>query len=35
MEGDKVTDVKLEYPDSFFGQMMEYGKKYAFLPLLN
>lgn len=35
MDGDKVTDVKLEYPDSFFGQMMEYGKKYAFLPVMN
>ena len=35
IEGDKVTDVKLEYPDSFYGQMMEYGKKYAFLPIMN
>jgi hypothetical protein len=35
MTGDKVTDVKLEYPTSFFEQMMEYGKKYAFLPVKN
>ncbi len=35
MEGDKLTDVKLEYPTSFFEQMMEYGKKYSFLPLKN
>jgi dipeptidyl-peptidase-3 len=35
MEGDKVTDVKLEYPDSFYAQMMEYGKKYALLPVIN
>src|SRR5690606_22193008 len=26
MEGDKIVDVKLEVPTSFFEQMMEYGK---------
>ncbi len=35
MEGDKVTDVKVEYPESFFGQMMEYGKNYGYLPIHN
>lgn len=35
MEGDKIVDVKLEYPSSFFDQMMEYGKKYSFLPVKN
>ncbi len=35
MDGEKITDVKVEYPSSFFEQMMEYGKKYAFLPLNN
>lgn len=35
MSGDKVTDVKLEYPDSFYGQMMEYAKKYSLLPAVN
>lgn len=35
MEGDKITGVKVEYPESFFQQMMEYGKKYAFLPVKN
>lgn len=35
MNGDKITDVKIEYPDNFFQQMMEYGKKYAFLPVHN
>jgi dipeptidyl-peptidase-3 len=35
MSGDKVTDVKVEYPTSFFEQMMEFGKKYAFLPVKN
>lgn len=35
MDGDKITDVKIEYPDNFFEQMMEYGKKYSFLPTQN
>ncbi|HEY5392972.1 MAG TPA: hypothetical protein VIJ57_12690, partial [Hanamia sp.] len=35
MNGDKITDVKIEYPINFFEQMMEYGKKYSFLPLRN
>src|SRR5690606_9900342 len=34
-EGDKITDVKIEYPESFFEQMMEYGKNNAFLPVKN
>ena len=35
MDGDKITDVKVEYPQSFFEQMVEYGKKYAYLPVHN
>ena len=35
MDGDKITDVKIEYPTNFFGQMIEYGKNYSFLPLNN
>lgn len=35
MEGDKIADVKIEYPDDFVKQMMEYGKEYSFLPLYN
>lgn len=35
MNGDDITDVKVEYPTSFFQQMLDYGKKYAFLPLHN
>lgn len=31
----KVTDVRVEYPSNFFEQMLEYGKKYAFLPVVN
>jgi dipeptidyl-peptidase-3 len=35
MNGNDITDVKVEYPDNFYQQMMEYGKKYAFLPVVN
>lgn len=35
MENGKIKDVKVEYPESFFKQMMEYGKNYAYLPVLN
>ena len=35
MDGDKITDVKIEYPTSFYEQMMEYAKKYSFLPVKN
>lgn len=35
MDGDKITDVKVEYPDNFFDQMIEYGSKYAFLTVKN
>jgi dipeptidyl-peptidase III len=35
MSGDSITDVKVEYPASFIEQMMEYGKKYAYLPVKN
>jgi dipeptidyl-peptidase-3 len=35
MDGDKVIDVKIEYPSDFVQQMLYYGKKYAFLPAEN
>lgn len=35
MEGDKIKDVKIEYPKSFKEQMMYYGKNYSFLPVNN
>lgn len=35
MKGDKASDVKVEYPTSFFEQMMEYGKKYSYLGVKN
>ena len=35
MDGTNITDVKVEYPASFFDQMMEYARQYSFLPVLN
>ena len=35
MEGDKIADVKVEYPDNFTEQMLEYAEKYSFLPEVN
>jgi dipeptidyl-peptidase-3 len=35
MDGDKIKDVTIEYPKSFFEQMMEYGKNYSYLPIKN
>jgi dipeptidyl-peptidase-3 len=35
MKEGKITDVKVEYPMNFTQQMMEYGKKYSFLPVEN
>ncbi|MGZ5282868.1 MAG: dipeptidyl-peptidase 3 family protein [Bacteroidia bacterium] len=35
MEGDKITDVKVEYPTSFEAQMLEFGRNYSFLPNKN
>lgn len=34
-DGEKITDIKIEYPESFYEQMLEFGKKYAFLPIHN
>ncbi len=30
-ENGEITDVKVEYPDDFKSQMLEYGKEYGFL----
>ena len=35
MDGDKVSSVNVEYPTSFFAQMMEYGKNYSYLGVKN
>jgi dipeptidyl-peptidase-3 len=32
-ENGNITDVVLEYTDDYIGQMMYYGKNYAFLPV--
>lgn len=35
MKDGKIIDVKVEYPMNFTQQMLEYGKKYSFLPAEN
>lgn len=35
MDGEKIVDVKVEYPENFFDQMMEYAKNYSLLPVKN
>lgn len=35
MEGDKIIDVKIEYPKDFTTQMLELGKTYGLLPVIN
>ncbi len=35
MTGTDVTDVKIEYPDNFYQQMLDYGKNYGYLPVVN
>ena len=34
-EAGEITDVKVEYPDDFTAQMLEYAEKYSFLPKYN
>jgi dipeptidyl-peptidase-3 len=31
----EIIDVKVEYPTDFLGQMLEYGRSYSYLPLVN
>ena len=31
----KIKDIKVEYPDNFVEQMMEFGREYATLPVVN
>ena len=35
MQNGKMVDVTLEYPSDFTQQMLDYGKKYNFLPNIN
>jgi dipeptidyl-peptidase III len=34
-QGDTITDVKIEYPDDFMTQMLEYAETHSFLPTYN
>lgn len=34
-ENGEIMDVKIEYPDDFMAQMLEYSEKHSFLPLEN
>ena len=34
-EGGEIVDVKVEYPDNFVLQMLEYADEYSFLPTKN
>jgi dipeptidyl-peptidase-3 len=31
-DGETIVDVKLQHPEDFSAQMLEYAEKYAFLP---
>ena len=35
MENGQIVDIQIEYPTDYVGQMMEYSKKYSFLPSKN
>ncbi len=35
MENDAIVDVRVEYPDHYAGQMLEYSERYSFLPSVN
>ncbi|HVO73396.1 MAG TPA: hypothetical protein VMT35_05200 [Ignavibacteriaceae bacterium] len=34
-DGDKIIDIKIEYPEDFTEQMLYYAKNYSFLPNRN
>jgi dipeptidyl-peptidase-3 len=35
MDGDAITDVRIEYVEDFTAQMLEYAERYSFLPSHN
>lgn len=35
LKGAAIVDVRIEYPTDFMTQMLDYGKRYSFLPNLN
>jgi dipeptidyl-peptidase III len=34
-DGDEIVDVRIEYPDDFAAQMLEYADRYSLLPAWN
>lgn len=34
-EDGEIVDVRIEYPEDFTGQMLEYAERYAYLPAWN
>ncbi len=34
-DSGEISDITIEYPDDFVGQMLEYGEQYSFLPDTN
>ena len=35
MNGNQIIDIKIEYPEDFTKQMLEYSKEFSFLPTYN
>jgi dipeptidyl-peptidase-3 len=35
MEGEKIVNVRVEYPDDYTKQMLDYSKNHSFLPTYN
>ena len=35
LKDDKLIDIKVEYPEDFSGQMLDYSKNHSFLPTYN
>ncbi len=35
MNGSQIIDIKIEYPEDFTKQMLEYAKEFSFLPTYN
>ena len=35
IENDEIIDVKVEYPEDYTKQMIQYGEKYSYLPIKN
>ncbi|MBK6346139.1 MAG: dihydrofolate reductase [Bacteroidales bacterium] len=35
MTNGKITDIKVEYPDDYSGQMIDYSRNHSFLPTYN